>query len=235
MTPLLANENPVHARRGRAGWGRKSRPIAAFLLVVARHGAAMARHGRHGAWGAPSRCPRTVRTSNRPFGFSRNTKHGFFSRGCARDTQSEPPPGPPRTPPGRCFSARCGAAWGGYGAAWAAAVPRTGTQPVGFSPAKGHASWLSPVPPAASRRATSSPTNGFSRITRHETRITAFMLSCPRFSGISRYFQVKNIAHGSLSAHRKSFLVGFTTSAFRCRSRRPPGSFLCGERQTNPC
>ena len=29
-------------------------------------------------------------------------------------------------PPGRCFPARCGAAWGGYGAAWAAAVPRAG-------------------------------------------------------------------------------------------------------------
>ena len=29
-------------------------------------------------------------------------------------------------PPGRCFPARCGAAWGGYGAAWAAAVARTG-------------------------------------------------------------------------------------------------------------
>ena len=29
-------------------------------------------------------------------------------------------------PPGRCFPARCGAAWGGYGAAWAAAVTRAG-------------------------------------------------------------------------------------------------------------
>ncbi len=29
-------------------------------------------------------------------------------------------------PPGRCFPVRCGAAWGGYGAAWAAAVARTG-------------------------------------------------------------------------------------------------------------
>ena len=31
-------------------------------------------------------------------------------------------------PPGRCFPARCRAAWGGYGAAWAAAVPRTGNK-----------------------------------------------------------------------------------------------------------
>ena len=28
----------------------------------------------------------------------------------------------------RCFPASCGAAWGGYGAAWAAAVPRTGNK-----------------------------------------------------------------------------------------------------------
>ena len=37
-----------------------------------------------------------------------------------------------------------------------------------------HAIWFFPVPPATSRRATPSPANGFSRITRHETRIMAF-------------------------------------------------------------
>ena len=31
-----------------------------------------------------------------------------------------------RAPSGRCFPARCGAAWRGYGAAWAAAAPRAG-------------------------------------------------------------------------------------------------------------
>ena len=31
----------------------------------------------------------------------------------------KPPPGPPCTPPGRCFPASCGEAWGGYGAACA--------------------------------------------------------------------------------------------------------------------
>ena len=41
------------------------RPVAAFLHVVARHGAAMARHGRR-----PSPAPATG-----PFGFSRNTRH----------------------------------------------------------------------------------------------------------------------------------------------------------------
>ena len=42
-------------------------------------------------------------------GFSRHTRH---------ESRTLPPPG-------RCFPARCGAAWGGYGAAWAAAVSRS--------------------------------------------------------------------------------------------------------------
>ena len=51
--------------------------------------------------------------------------------------------------------------------------PAPATRPVGFSPATGHATFF-PCPPATPRRTTASPTNGFSRITRHETRITAF-------------------------------------------------------------
>ena len=77
-------------------------------------------------------------------------------------------------PPGRCFPARCGAAWGGYGAAWAAAVPRAGNTACRFSPATRHATCFFPVPPATPGRATPSPANRFSRITRHESRITAF-------------------------------------------------------------
>ncbi len=75
------------------------RPVAAFLRVVVRHGAAMARHGR---------------------------------------------------PPS----------------------PAPATRPVGFSPATRHATWFFPVPPATPRRATPSPTNGFSRNTNHESRNT---------------------------------------------------------------
>ena len=73
---------------------RPRRPAAAFLRVVARHGAAMARHGR------PS-------------------------------------------------------------------SPAPATRPVEFSPATNHATWFFPCPPAAPRRATPSPANRFSRITRH--------------------------------------------------------------------
>ena len=35
---VVVNEKPVRARRGQVGWGRKGRPVAAFLRVVARHG-----------------------------------------------------------------------------------------------------------------------------------------------------------------------------------------------------
>ena len=93
----------------------RPRPVAASLRVVARHGAAMARHGRP-------------------------------------------------------------------------AVPRSGNTACRFSPATRHATWFFPVPPATPRRATPSPANGFSRITKHETRNTAFILPYPPFPTISRHF-----------------------------------------------
>ena len=78
------------------------------------------------------------------------------------------PPGLPRraAPPGHCFPARCGEAWGGYGAAWAAAVPRTGNTAF-------------PVHQTSeiSSGANQSSAHGFheSRDTNHESRITAFL------------------------------------------------------------
>ncbi len=74
---VVGNENPIRARRGQVGWGQKSRPVAAFLRVVARHGAAMARHG----W-PPSPAPAT-----RPVRFSRITRHGFYAFHETRITQ----------------------------------------------------------------------------------------------------------------------------------------------------
>ena len=51
--------------------------------------------------------------------FSRVTRHGShgvrFDGGAQGARNQNPPPGPPRKPPGRRFSARCGAAWGGVG------------------------------------------------------------------------------------------------------------------------
>ncbi len=52
-------------------------------------------------------------------------------------------------PPGRCFPARCGAAWGGYGAAWAA--------------------WRAP---SRCPRTVSTANTAFLVFTKHETRIT---------------------------------------------------------------
>ena len=224
----------------------------------------MARHGRHGAPGAAVRAPSAPATG--PFGFSRNTNHGFFPnhglygrsvlRGCARGgvTRNRRPDHCPhrqvtvfqftivhhcsplftivhycsplftknivlRQCPRTARSLLSCALWrgmGGYGAAWAAAVPRAGNTACRFSPATRHATCFFPVPPATPRRATPSPANRFSRITRHETRntnhglqgarrkpariprfsrdtnhetrITAFTLFFPPFPGISRHF-----------------------------------------------
>ena len=69
----------------------------------------------------------------RGFHETRDTKHetritAFFTVGAQGTRNRKPPPGPPRTPPGRCFPGRCGAAWCGYGAAWAAHCPRAGVR-----------------------------------------------------------------------------------------------------------
>ena len=154
---VVGNKTLIRARRGQVGWGRKSHPIAAFLRIVARQGAAMARHGRHGAPRAAIRTPSAPATA--PFGFSRNTKHetrntaitvvrfSVGARGVASPetaVRTTAPAGKSMfsssplftivhycsplfskkilscasalVPPGRCFPARCGAAW----AAWAA-------------------------------------------------------------------------------------------------------------------
>ena len=61
---VVGNKTLIRARRGQVGWGQKSRPVAAFLRVVARH-------GRHGAPRAAVRAPSAPATG--PFGFSRIT------------------------------------------------------------------------------------------------------------------------------------------------------------------
>ena len=83
----------------------------------------------------------------------------------------------------RCFPARCGAAWCGYGAAWAAAVPRAGNTACKVFPnhetrdtafmlftRQESRNMVFPVPPAVPGRATPSPANGF--FTNHESRDT---------------------------------------------------------------
>ena len=48
-------------------------------------------------------------------------------------------------------------------------------------------------------------------------------------------FPGKNIAPAPVYTHRPTFSVGLTASAVRRRSRRPPGSFRCCERNMKPC
>ena len=98
------NKKPIRATVGdKSGGDRRARPVAAFLRVVARHGAAMARHGR-----PPSPAP-----AIRPVRFSRITghekritafTHGRSVRcGWARVAPPETVAGPPRPPASHCF------------------------------------------------------------------------------------------------------------------------------------
>ena len=69
------------------------------------------------------------RRAARTAAFQVFTKHeirntAFFAVDAQGTHNQKPPSGTPCTPPGRCFPARCGAAWGGYGAVWAAWAPR---------------------------------------------------------------------------------------------------------------
>ena len=139
---------------------------------------------KHATWFYPSlRRLQGEQPQARPTGFSRNTRHETRITVlcplcspwvCKGRTIKTPRPGPPRTPPDRCFPARCGAAWGGYGAAWAGGpTPAPAKQDLlGFLES---GNMFSLCPPATSRRATRSPANRF--FTKHETRITAFF-SC---------------------------------------------------------
>ena len=149
------------------------RPVAAFLRVVARHGAAMARHGR----------PPSPAQATRPVRFSRITNHGFYAFHETRITQH-----------GFYLSLRL----------------LQGEQPQ------------------------AQPT-GFSRITRHETRNTAFMLPYSPFPTISRYFPAlfgppppPQPIKGSPAVHRSGQASGrapfaAAPAALRAASR-------CGER-----
>ena len=127
-----------------------------------------------------------------------------FAVGAQGTHNQEPPPGLPPPPPGRCLPARCGAAWGGYGAAWAAAVPRSATRPVGLSPATNHATCFPPALRRLQGEQLQARPTGFSRITAF-FRITAFypprcpVHYCPPLPVIARHCSAKNIVPASVS------------------------------------
>ncbi len=132
--------------------------------------------------------PSTLAT--RPVRFSRITKHESRNTAFMLFTNHE---SRHFWLPGRCFPARCGAASGGYGAAWAAAVPRAGNTACWVFTSNESRNMFFPCPPATPRRATPSPAYGF--FTSHESRdakhgFYAFLPTIshnfPRFPGISR-------------------------------------------------
>ena len=177
--PTISHDFPAFPTISRPphppGKGSARRSVAALLRVVARHGAAMARHGR-----PPSPAPAT-----RPVGFSPATRHATW-------VFPIPPATPGRTAPSpanRFFTnhvsrgtnhglyafvaafqrvvERHGAAMERHG--WPPS-PAPATRPVGFSPATRHATWVFPIPPATPRRTAPSPANVL--FTNHETRNT---------------------------------------------------------------
>ena len=130
MTPLLGTKTPsalVGAKSG--GDGRTARSLLSCALWRA-----MGRLWRGMGGGRPPRRQHGLyafHESQLPYPRFPTISHDFP----AFPGISRPPPPPikcPRAvrlswsaartaaPPGRCFPARCGAAWGGYGAAWAA-------------------------------------------------------------------------------------------------------------------
>ena len=138
-------------------------------------------------------------------------------------------------PPGRCFPARCGAAWGGYGAAWAAwGAPSHCSRTVragnndhsGFHETR-DTSHETRLFPGARRKPARVPR--FSRNTKHETRITAFSA----FPTNSHEFPPPPPPPDVRVP--VSISVGFAASAVRCRCCRPLGCFHRRERNRNPC
>ena len=207
-----------------------------------RRGAAMARHGRRPS-PAPAARPVRFFYETRDTAFMLFTNHEtrntdfvavVFAVGAQGTHNQEPPPGLPPPPPGRCLPARCGAAWGGYGAAWAAAVPRSATRPVGLSPATNHATCFPPALRRLQGEQLQARPTGFSRITAF-FRITAFypprcpVHYCPPLPGIARHCSAKNIAR-QVSPHRQPFSKGLAA-----RSRCLPGALGCGDDKMKPC
>ena len=163
------------------------------------------------------------------------------------------PVGPSRVgteePAGRCFPARCGAAWGGYGAAWAAWATRAAASLFTivhhcsrlFGIVQQKILRLSQCPLSVhtgngackvfTNHETRNTNHGFygfheSRVTRHESRPLLWR-------GMGRLWRGMG---GTLPPRRRPCHVRRSQwpRAVRRSSRRPPGSCGSGQRQRNP-
>ena len=169
-----------------------------------------------------------------------------------RDAQSETAAwGPPCTPPGRCFPARCGAAWGGYGAAWVAWATRAAAS---LFTIVHHCSLLFGIVQQKILRLSQCPlsvltgnaackvftnhesrdtNHGFygfhkSRDTRHESRPWLWR----GMGGYGAAWAAYCPRAGVLAT--SAVLGGLAPFAVRRSSRRPPGSCGSGQCQRNP-
>ena len=156
----------------------ESRPLCFCRCFPARRGAASGGYGA--AWAAA--VPRAGNTAGWVF-TSHESRNMFFLLPSGDSNESNPKPGQRVFHESRitkhesrplcfcrCFPARRGAASGGYGAAWAAAVPRAGNTAGWVFTSHESRNMFFPCPPATPRRATPSPANGF--FTNHESRNT---------------------------------------------------------------
>ena len=150
---------------------------------------------------------------------TRNT--AFFRRRCARDAQSGTPA---RTAAPAARPLLSCALWRGIGRLWRGLggrrPPRRQHGLLGFHQPR-ITQHVFQLPSGDSKESNPKPGQRVSRNTRHETRITAFMLFFPRFPGISRYSSVPPLPPEPVSARRQPPLS------------RPPGCFRCGERKMN--
>ena len=89
-------------------------------------------------------------------------------------------------PSGRCFPARCGAAWRGYGAAWAAAAPRAGNTACWVFTSHESRNMVFPCPSSDYRENSPKPGQQVfheSRDTKHESRPLCFSRCFPASCG----------------------------------------------------
>ena len=104
---------------------------------------------------------------------TRNT--AFFAMGAQGTHNQKPPPGPPLTPPGRCFPVRGGAAWCGMARLWSGMggrrPPHRQHGLLGFHHPRGTKHDF-PRPCGDSKESSPNPDQRVSRITKHETRNT---------------------------------------------------------------
>ena len=150
-------------------------------------------------------------------------------------------------PPGRCFPARCGAAWAAMARHGRPPSPAPATRPVGFlQPRDTQHAFSQSLRRLQGEQPQARPT-GFheSRDTKHESRLLRFSSHhFPRFPGISRHFsggggcsgtgvQAPSGGKSRKNAQNPASAGGCMGCTVSHSSRRPPGCLGCGQHKMN--